>query len=64
MAIEAGKHYQLPSGMPVKILALSGDGKTAYIMYDMPSKKVYYTKIDTSLLQEQEVKDRSHEHTA
>jgi hypothetical protein len=59
MEIEAGKHYQLPSGMPVKILALSADGKTAYVMYDMPSKKAYCTKIETSLLQEQEIKDES-----
>lgn len=61
MAIEAGKHYQLPSGIPVKILALSANGKTAYIMYDMPSKKAYYTTIETSLLQEGK---EDHEHTA
>lgn len=59
MEIEAGKHYQLPSGMPVKILALSADGNTAYVMYDMPSKKAYCTKIETSLLQEAKNEDHS-----
>jgi hypothetical protein len=52
MELQPGGHYWLPSGIPVIVIATSADGQTAYVRYDIVSKKPYYSKIDASLLQE------------